>query len=116
MPPIISGRRAFSTQLFISSTALSPASMETPASAYAFPRSWPCVGSVTRSSGSGVVEHGERLGRQRRLEEVLAEEGLVGERDRVAAGEAGRAQPFLGLAGRLDHAVERDVAQAVGAH
>ena len=32
MPPIISGRRAFSTHTFISSTALSPASMETPAS------------------------------------------------------------------------------------
>jgi hypothetical protein len=31
MPPIISGRRAFSTQVFISSTALSPASIETPA-------------------------------------------------------------------------------------
>ena len=31
MPPIISGRRAFSTHTFISSTARSPASMETPA-------------------------------------------------------------------------------------
>ncbi len=35
MPPITSGRLAFSTQTFISSTALSPASMETPAAAYA---------------------------------------------------------------------------------
>ena len=33
MPPITSGRRAFSTQPFISSTALSPASIETPAAA-----------------------------------------------------------------------------------
>ena len=33
MPPIISGRRALSTQTFISSTALSAASIETPASA-----------------------------------------------------------------------------------
>ena len=37
MPPIISGRRAFSTQTFISSTALSPASMETPAASYVAP-------------------------------------------------------------------------------
>jgi hypothetical protein len=31
MPPTCSGRRAFSTHTFISSTALSPASIETPA-------------------------------------------------------------------------------------
>ncbi len=42
MPPITSGRLAFSTQTFISSTALSPASMETPEAAYA---------SVTRAPG-----------------------------------------------------------------
>ena len=35
MPPIISGRRALSIQTFISSTALSADSIETPASAYA---------------------------------------------------------------------------------
>ena len=33
MPPIISGRRAFSTHAFIRSTARSAASIETPASA-----------------------------------------------------------------------------------
>src|SRR5688500_12548811 len=45
MPPIISGRLALSIQTFISSTALSPASMETPAEAYVVPA------AAARSSG-----------------------------------------------------------------
>src|SRR3954469_17811193 len=87
IPPITSGRRALSTQTFISSTARSPDSMETPAAAYAF-----C--SVTRLLR--VVEDGQRLAVRRRLDrglqEVLAEQALVGQRDGVLAGEAGRAE------------------------
>ena len=109
MPPIISGRRALSTQTFISSTALSADSIETPASAYA---------SVTGPS-YGLLSTGSALPRvgdgQRRLEQVLAEQALVGQRDRVLAGEAGLAERSARLLGRLDHALERDVAEAVGA-
>src|SRR3954466_1013071 len=105
MPPIISGRRALSIQTFISSTALSADSIETPASAYAS-----VIGVL------GVVEHGQcvaQRGRgQARLEQVLAEEALVGERDRVLPGEAGPAQRRGGLPGGLDHPLDRDVAQA----
>src|SRR3954463_1219922 len=85
MPPIISGRRALSIQTFISSTALSADSIETPASAYA--------------SDTGllrVVEHGQGLAQrgrgQRGLEQVLAQQALVRERDGVLAGEAGAAE------------------------
>src|SRR6478609_2692326 len=112
-PPIISGRRALSIQPFMSSIAVSAASMLTPASAYALP-AW----DSSDTTLLGVVEDGERLAVRRldrRLQEVLAEEVLVGQRDRVLAGEAGAAELVLRLAGRLDHALERDVAEAVGA-
>src|SRR6478609_2413094 len=82
IPPIISGRRALSIQTFISSTALSADSIETPASAYE---------SVTGLLG--VVEDGQRPAQRRAdeggLEQVLAEQALVRQRDRVLPGEAG---------------------------
>src|SRR3954454_16705951 len=90
-PPMTSGRRDFSIQPFISSIAVSAAWMLTPASAYA-------LDSVTTAPGrgssrSGVVEDGERLAEGRRLdrglEQVLAEQALVGQGDGVLAGEAG---------------------------
>src|SRR6478609_7535501 len=105
-PPIISGRRALSIQPFISSIAVSAAWMLTPASAYALP-----AGDSSDTTLLGVVEDGQRFAvrrrLQRRLEQVLAEQALVGQRDRVLAGEAGLAEPLRGLAGRLDHAVQR---------
>ena len=59
MPPIISGRRAFSTQPFISSTALSPASIETPAAAYAPSRAGHGSGrSRESSSDQGLLRTG----------------------------------------------------------
>src|SRR6478735_154714 len=113
-PPIISGRRALSIQPFISSIAVSAAWMLTPASAYALP-----AGDSSDTTLLGVVENGQRVAvrrrLERRLEQVLAQQALVGQRDRVLAGEAGLAQPVVRLAGRLDHALERDVAEAVGA-
>src|SRR4051812_47676457 len=114
-PPIISGRRAFSIHPFISSIAVSAAWMLTPASAYALP-----AGDSSDTTLLGVVEDGERLAvrrpLERRLQQVLAEQALVGQRDRVLAGEAGLAEPVRLLAGGLDHPVQGDVAEAVGAH
>ena len=59
MPPIISGRRALSIQTFISSTAWSPASIETPAASYVAPVGCCSVIGLLRR-GSGAVE---RVGR-----------------------------------------------------
>src|SRR5450759_1486337 len=49
------------------------------------------------------------------LEELLAQQTRVGQRDRVVTGEAGCTQPLAGLPRRLDHRVLVEVAQAVGA-
>ena len=58
------------------------------------------LGSCGSSRGSGVVEDGQRLPAvrrgQRRLEQVLAEQALVGQLDGVLAGEAGLAEPLGG--------------------
>src|ERR1035437_2269204 len=48
------------------------------------------------------------------LEALLAQQARVGQRDRVVAGEAGRAQPLARLLRRLDHRVLAEVAQTVG--
>src|SRR6185369_12251537 len=112
--PITSGRSVFATHPFIRSTALSAASMSTPAAAYApvagggLCTSLDCVGGgVTGGapSCSGVVEDGQGAvdGRgEADLEQVLAEQALVGERDRVRPGEAGQAQARRCLAGGGD--------------
>ncbi len=49
------------------------------------------------------------------LQQVLAEHGLLGQRDRVVAVEAGHAQPGARLLAGRDQALQRDVAQRVGA-
>src|SRR4051794_424390 len=101
MPPITPGRLALSTPGFISPTALSPASMETPAAAYASGFGVPAEAGAKRAPSWGgllncgllrVVEDGQRLG-VRRLEQVLAEQGLVGQVDGVPAREARGTQP-----------------------
>src|SRR5690606_21385372 len=58
---------------------------------------------------------GGRAGGQFRLQQLLAEELRVGQVHRVLAVEAGTAQVGLGDGGRLDHAVDGDVRQGVGA-
>src|SRR5688572_200021 len=105
MPPIISGRRAWSIQTFISWTARSPASIETPAPSYVAPvgrpPSAPSVmppslrveGSTDRGSGpaesvSGAATGercGESVGVDQRchLQQVLAEELGLGQLHRV---------------------------------
>src|SRR5262245_17358013 len=121
IPPIISGRRAFSTQPFISSTARSPASIETPAAAYAL-----SVTGFLRVRRSGAVEGvrgtatGQRDGEAVRvdgdrteLEEVLADEGGVGQLDRVDAVETGPAQVVHRDAGRLHQLLQGDVGEGV---
>src|SRR6476661_4148926 len=134
IPPSTSGRRAFSTHTFISSTALSPASRDTPASAYVAPglvlltcprlagRSG-AVERVRRATGDAdadtlrvaVTRGVGRLDREGPLEEVLAEELLLGQRDRVVPVEARQAQLLPRLPGRGHHLLRRDVAQRVGA-
>src|SRR4051794_20583707 len=75
--PITSGRSVFATHAFIRSTALSAASMSTPAAAYA-PDAGGGVGSLTGFSDSGVVEDGQAAAGDRRaqagLEQVLAQQ------------------------------------------
>ena len=83
-------------------------------------------GSVTGSSasrrarrvGQGLLSDRQRAcpavgDWQRRLEQVLAEQALVGQLDRVDAGRSRRGRGCrVGCVGRLDHALERDVAEA----
>src|SRR6476620_3944213 len=82
MPPSISGRRALSTHTFISSTALSPASIETPADSYVAPaRSLAGCCSVigTPGLGSGALEGVGRAapGQRRRQAVGVAGHGRV---------------------------------------
>src|SRR6476620_947416 len=128
IPPIISGRRALSTQTLISSTALSPASIETPAASYVAPVGCCSVIGVLRSGRSGPVERvrrtatGQRggqavdvgLDRRIELEQVLAEVLGVGQRHRVDAVEAGPAEVGHRDLGGLDELLEGDVAEGVG--
>src|SRR6478736_8719052 len=130
MPPSISGRRALSIHTFISSTALSPASMETPAASYVAPavsRVGGCsVIGAPRGAGSGTVEGvaraatGQRRGQAVRggddraeLQQVLAEVLGVGQLDRVDAVEAGPAQVRHRHLGGLDELLQRDVGERV---
>src|SRR5690242_18026837 len=127
IPPIISGRRAFSTQTFISSTALSPASIETPAASYVAPVGCCSVIGVLRSGRSGPVERVRRtaarqgggeavdvgLDRGVELEQVLAEVLGVRQRHRVDAVEAGSAEVRHRDLGGLDELFEGDVPERV---
>src|SRR5689334_12184470 len=119
MPPIISGRRAFSIQTFISSTALSPASIETPAASYVDMRSLRSVESVS-SAAAGQrsrqpVDVESTVGyHSGRFEQVLAEQLGLGQRHRVDAVEAGPAQVVRGNRGRLDQLLQGDVGERVG--
>src|SRR3954470_11646559 len=58
---------------------------------------------------------GGRTGGQLGLQQLLAQQLRVRELHRVLAVEAGAAQVRLGDGGRLDHAVDGDVRQGVGA-
>src|SRR5664279_3262912 len=127
IPPITSGPWVRATAAFISSTARSPASTSTPAAAYVTgstpreltrPRGRSRPGErVGRSAGQpdryalGVRAPLSRHGLERQLglfQARLAQVRGVRQRNRVDAGEAGRAQLRARLLGGLDHAVQRD--------
>src|SRR5262245_5269762 len=92
MPPSTSGRKVARASGAIRRTASSPASMSTPAERY-----------VSRfKAGSG-------------FEETQLGGGLGFDADAVGAGEARVAEVRRVGAGGLQHAVEREVAQRVGA-
>src|SRR5262249_47385830 len=91
MPPSTSGRKVARASGAMRRTASSPASMSTPAARY--------VSGFIAASGVEEVELRRRL----RLDP-----------DAVGPGEAGVAEVSRIGAGRLQHAVEREVAERVG--
>src|SRR4051794_37674348 len=143
-PLSTSGRRVLATQAFIRSTARSPASMSTPAAAYALcpvpgvhegrPPCWVGVMSGPRlrpAEGVGRADPGDddlepvdvpaargllgRLVGRAVLEDALAEPLRERQLDGVDPVEAGPAELVLATVGRRDEAVQADVAERVGA-
>src|SRR3954468_8494457 len=131
-PPTTSGRVERSRPL-MSSTARSPASMSTPAAAYVAPGpstgvtndgSRPLTGVACADARKESLELavGRRVGavvtradRPRdALEHVLAEQLRRGQVDRVAAVEAGPAEPVAVGRGGRRQLLERDVGEGVG--
>jgi hypothetical protein len=72
-------------------------------------------GVPLRVALAGRPAHRRGLERQLELEHALAEPAVLGQRHRVAAGEARRAQAVARLVGGPDHPLLGDVAQGVGA-
>ena len=120
-PPSTCGPCVARTASFISSTALSPASVSTPAAAYVTRALRAAHGwsSAVAPPAPATRVSEPVLGRAQRqlvlLEQVLAEPVRRRQLDRVLPGEAGGAQLRRGLLGRGDHALRRDVAERVGA-
>src|SRR5689334_12858181 len=104
MSPTTPARNVERTCALIISTAFSPATMSTPASAYVSGLS--SLGSVTHVDGTRHVNRARFL-----LEHVLRV--VVGDRRRVLAAETGRAERVGGRTRRFDQAVEVEVRERV---
>src|SRR3954471_52528 len=133
MPPSTSGRRVLPTHSFINATARSPASMSTPAAAYAdcsFIRGGPSWATrprwrsgtaegVHRACAGGhrlqAVQVGADSALPRVLEDVLAQPLAERQLDGGNPVEAGAAERVLADLRRGDQTVERHVAERVGA-
>ena len=94
-PSTLSGRRVESTWARMRSTARSPASTSTPALRYA-------------DLSATATEH------RRLLEDELAARGVIRDRLRVVAVEAGEAEPVVWQVQGRQHAPDRQVAERVG--
>src|SRR5512133_600748 len=121
IPPITSGRRVLATHSFISSTALSPASISTPASAYADLSEYSGAIAMLDSDKSAELGTSEGIDSadSRRyglqvcgvLEDGLPQSLTERQLDRIDAVEAGTAERLLAdLSGR-NQTVERDIPQ-----